>query len=270
MRRFLLCLTALLALAACGPLPHPFLHQERNPLIEDRKALSSIVVEPLDAVPGLTVELIKAFEQQDIPATTQSMGKTALRLKLVLYDKGFVSWSLKDIKGGLVGEGKLDMPSGKWTEAAKFDFSRQLAGDISLVLRGQDSGTQDVDNRPMVQLMPMRSPHDFDADGMNYAMSRALLHQGLLVGAKNPVAEVEGLVKITRPPPTLPSDQDILELIWVVRSPDGKELGRVAQGSPVDHMLLIGILGPLARTIAEAGAPGIAEVVRQKAVTKPQ
>jgi len=264
MRR-LACALFALTLAACGPVPHPFEHEAPNPLIEDRLALSALSLAPVDGLPGLEDALIHSFENEDIPASTQAPGPGGLWLNGTKTADGAVAWKLHDSQGGEAGEISTPLPSGPFNDLARRDLANRTATAIAHLLRGEDQTAQ-ADSRPHLILPPLKAPKDFDAEGLRHAIARALLREGFVTGdaAKDAVATIIGEVHITPPPANVKGGQDILEITWIVRSPDGKELGKVAQGNPVDHLLLTGYLGPLGRDIADAAAPGIAEVIHKK------
>ncbi|OIR07976.1 hypothetical protein GALL_98390 [mine drainage metagenome] len=261
MRRTLPSLALLAALAACGPVPHPFQHQAPNPLVQDRRALSALSIAPVPGLPGLAEEMVKTLELEDIPATTHAPGGGELRLSGRPLPSGVVAWSLTRPNGADAGAISTPIPPGHWSSATRHELAVRAAADISLCLRGPGSGDSDMERRPHVALAPLMAPQSFDADALYHAMDRALTRQQFLVGADHPVAVVQGLVRITPPPPAMKNGQDMLEVIWVVKTPEGRELGRVSQGNPVDPALLSGFLGPLGRDIADAAAPGIAEVL---------
>ncbi|HVI53272.1 MAG TPA: hypothetical protein VM661_18840 [Candidatus Sulfotelmatobacter sp.] len=254
MRKLALPALALL-LSACGPLPHPFEQDAPNALIEDRQALSTISIAPVEGAPGLDKALITGFETEDIPASTQPPGPGGLWLR-GSRNGGQITWTLEDAQGGMIGTVATAMPP-KATPA-------EIAAAVGHVLRGEDPNAV-ADERPHVVLAPLKAPKTFDAEGLRNALGRALLREGYAVGeAKGAAAVIQGEVHITPPPPSMTKGQDMLDIAWTIKAPDGKELGKVAQGNPVDHILLTGYLGPLGRAIAEAAAPGIAEVLHKQ------
>jgi len=260
---------ALLLLAACGPVPHPFEHETANPLVEDRRALSTLSVQPVGGLSGLDEAIIKAFEDEDVPAASHPPAAGGLWLRGTwLAGKG-VSWVLQDPKGAVVGEVLIPVPEGAFNDLARLQTAKASAKALAHILRGEDpkASEEDIDQRPRIALPPLKAPKDFDAEGLRRAAIAALLREGYVVSDAKGLPVVLCDIHITPPPAGMTNGQDLLELSWVVQSPDGKELGKVTQGNPVDHLLLTGYIGPLGRAIADSAAPGIAEVLRKQSAT---
>ena len=95
------------------------------------------------------------------------------------------------------------------------------------------------------------------------AMRRSLARIGI---ASAPAADeaalrVSGEVSIAGNE-SAPEGADVT-IAWRVTRPDGAEVGTVTQSNRVPAEILEGRWGPLARTVAQAGAPGIAQLVRR-------
>ena len=259
----------LLFLAACGPVPHPFEHEAANPLVEDRRALSTISVQPVGGLVGLDEAIIKAFEDEDVPAASHPPAPGGLWLRGTwLAGKG-VSWVLQDPKGTTVGEIVIPVPSGPFNDLARLQTAKASAKALAHILRGEDpkASDEEIDQRPRIALPPLKAPKDFDAEGLRRDAIIALLREGYVVSDAKGLPVVLCNIHITPPPAGMTNGQDLLELSWVVQSPDGKELGKVDQGNSVDPLLLTGYIGPLGRAIANSAAPGIVEVLRKQSAT---
>lgn len=267
-----IAILGLLLLAACGPVPHPFEHEKANPLVEDRRALSTLSVQPIGGLPGLDEAVIKAFEDEDVPAASHPPAPGGLWLRGTwLAGKG-VSWLLQDPKGTTVGEILIPVPAGPFNDLARLQTAKASAKALAHILRGEDPKAADevIDQRPRINLPPLKAPKGFDAEGLRRAAITALLREGYVVSDAKGLPVVLCDIHITPPPAGMTNGQDLLELNWIVQSPDGKELGKVAQGNSVDHLLLTGFIGPLGRAIADSAAPGIVEVLRKQSATAPK
>lgn len=151
-------------------------------------------------------------------------------------------------------------------DAAHRDGTAEAATRIIIrALRGDDSGTADLEAAPHVALRQVKAPPDFDGGSLARAMARALALQGLTIVSDHPSFLVDGNLQIG---PTR-AGQNLLTVDWTVRDAGGRELGTVSQGSPVAHERLQEAPRDLARDIADAGAGGIAEVIRKQADRPP-
>jgi|GEM_PF-1725296 hypothetical protein len=268
LKKSLLLLGLLSGLAACGPVPHPFEHEAKNPLVEDRRALSALSVQPVGGLPGLDTAMIKALDEgEDVPAASKPPAADGLWLRGTWVNGQGVNWKLMDQKGGITGETTVPVPDGPFNDLARLKLAKASAVAVAHLLRGEDPKASDeaVDLRPHISLPKFKTPKDFDADGLRQDAVAALERNGFVASDEKPMALVLCEVRVTPSPPSLKNGQDYLEVLWIVQSPDGKELGRVAQANPVDHLLLTGYIGPLGHAIADAAAPGIVEVLRKKA-----
>lgn len=256
----------LTVLAGCGPVPHPFEHETKNPLIEDRRALSVLSVQPVGGLPGLDAAVIKALdEDEDVPAVSGSPAAGGLWLRGAWLSGRGVNWTLLDQKGVSAGEVLVPVSSDPFTDQARVSLAKASAAAVARLLRGDEPEASGGADRSHVSMPKIKAPKEFDADSLRQDAVAALLRDGFVVSDENPLAVVQCEVRITAAPPTLKDGQDLLEIVWIVQSPDGRDLGRVTQANPVDHLLLSGYLGPLGHAIADAAAPGIVEVLRKKA-----
>ncbi|HLN24523.1 MAG TPA: hypothetical protein VK558_11115 [Patescibacteria group bacterium] len=247
-------------LAACGPLPHPFESEQSNALLADVRAMAPVKVLPLAELPGLDKEVAQALQNEEITASVEDGGPGALTLQGHVED-GAVLWHIADAAGKTVADSRQPLPPGKPDALARVTLARQSAAALSRALRGEGSGLSDLEARPHVALRRIKTPPTIDADSLTLTMSRALARQGIAISDDKPVMVVEGALRVLPGPK---GGQDVVEVDWRVSDATGKELGMVSQGGPVDHGLVIGNLGATGRDITNAGAEGVAEVIRQR------
>lgn len=250
----------LLLLTACGPLPHPFEHDAPNPLLDDHRAMAPLTVRPVAELPGLAEDLARALQAEEIAASTEDGGSAGRLLLTGAVEQGALRWRVAGADGKPLVEASQPLPAGKVDAATRPGIARQGAALLSRALRGEDSGLSDLEARPHVALRPVKVPPSVDADSLTGAMRQALAQRGLTVTDDAPRVVVEGHMRVS--PGS--GGQDVVELDWVVRDAAGRELGTVSQGSPVAHAQTIGNLGALGHDIANAGAEGVAEVIRQR------
>ncbi|PKU23933.1 hypothetical protein CWS72_13740 [Telmatospirillum siberiense] len=256
--------------AACGPLPRPFAHEKVNALVSDQRALAPLAVRRIDGAPGLAEALIQTLNQEDIAASPESAGDGFLSLSgKIRSENGTVQliWQIIDGDGRMIGEFRQPLPPGSIDPARNPQFVQSATRAVIHALRGDDSGTRDLEAAPKVAVWTVKAPADFDGDALSRAMARALGLKGLAVVSGQAAFVVTGLLRIG---PTT-GGQAMVSIDWTVRDAKGHDLGTVSQSSPVAQERLLGPLAALLRDIAEAGADGIAEVIRsQRPQTPPE
>ena len=251
-----------LALVGCGPIPHPFETGRINPLLVSNRALVPLAVPPVPGADGLAEAMAAALAGEEIAASTDEMPTGFLLLRGTIETTSAVRavlWQVLAPDGSLIGQSRQPLPTWPIREAGRRASVAAAARAVATLLLGDDSGVSDLDARPHIAVRPIQAAASFDRDGLARALADALSRQGLAVSSDEPKLFVDGMVHIN--PAT--GGQDQIDIDWVVRDVAGRELGTVSQSNKVAHDLLIGQLGPLAREIADAGAGGVAEVVRQ-------
>ncbi len=217
---------------------------------------------PIEGLPGLAEAMVTAFDGQDIAATTEAGESRFLKLKGHIEGSDqarTLVWRIASAKGKTIGEIRLPLPPGRYDRADGGVLAAASAPAVAALLRGRDSGVGDLAVRTQVRLHPVSVPPGFDGASLTHAMARALARQGLAVDGPAPAFDIEGKLRITPGA----NDRDLVEVEWTVRDTAGKELGTVSQGSPVPRETLLGQVAILSRQIADAGAEGVAEVVRK-------
>jgi len=255
--RFTLALMMALAAltAACGPVPHPFWHHEDNELVDDRRVTASVRILPVPKFPGLAEAVVKELAKQDVLATTGDAGRRTLYLRGGIEGANLV-WRLATPEGKELGALAQAVPPGVSVAALA-----QEAAPVVVQLLTAEGGRSQPGLRARVALSPMQGPPGIDTRALSQAMADALAARGVAAGGDSPLAIVAGEVRIL--PGTGPND--VVQVDWTVRDPGGRTLGTVSQGSPVARTSLAGPLDQLARDIAGAAAPGVIQVIRQRA-----
>ena len=266
-RRAIVCLLVPLLASACGPLPRPFQAPEANPLLDDTRAMQALSVQTVEGWPGLAEDLAAALRDEDMIAVTtedKSPVGPVSRIAGTLEGES-LRLQIQGPDGQSLGEGQVVLAQGSRNDGAVRQRAAHAAAEaIARLLRGDDSGVSDVASRPRVVVRLVQAQPSIDSHGLTAAMRQSLIRQGLAVVETDPLAVVEGVLRVTPQGATMA----VVDIEWTVRDSTGNELGVVSQGSPVDRSQVLGNFGSLGREIAEAGSEGVAEVVRKQAIAR--
>jgi hypothetical protein len=252
-RAALFCI-ATTALAACGPVPHPFSAHKDNPLLDDRRVTAAVQVAPVREFPGLDEALVKELARHDVLASTHEAGHRTVHLHGGI-ENGNLVWRLNDPDQHELGVLSQAIAAGEPPPALAHD-----AAPIVIQLLTAGGIGPDDPTRPHIAVLPVRGPNGTDTRPLSQAMADALAAEGIALGGEHPVASVEGVMEVL----TASGGEPLVEVDWTVRDAKGRSLGTVSQGSPVSRDTLAGPLTDLGRDIATAASPGVVEVLRKK------
>ena len=268
-----LALVLCLALAACGDLPRPFQPAEKSLQAWSAPgdiAWGSILVLPIAGLPQpqsaeLADEVVAALQVRDVPASTYAGGRASIVLA------GQVSAVTRKLRWTLVTPDgatalRFEDPS---LDAARID---ETAPDLAAIATRAARRITDALEPPIAEderarpALPvvLQAVHGAPGDG-GIALARAMRHSLARIGVK--VADdgrddshvILGRVSVARDDAA--SDDAALTIAWDVLQPDGTRLGTVTQSNRVSAAQLTGAWGALARIVARAGAPGIAQLL---------
>lgn len=243
--------------AGCGTAPMPLTHHaSANALVDDRRITSAVVISPVAAYPGLAEAVVGELARQDVLASTRAGAARFVRVQGGI-ENGNLVWRLTTPDRKELGVVAQAVPAG----ANVALLAQDAAPLITKLLTSDAAAPQTAQHRRHVAVGMVRAPPGIDGRSLSRAMADALVAQGVMVGNDNVAVAVEGEMRVF--PGT--GNQDVVQIDWTVRDTKGASLGTVSQGSPVDRTLLAGPMGDLARDIADAGAPGVVEVIRRKA-----
>lgn len=256
MRRLLLLLAMNLALAACGELPRPFVHDSGDePALAAPVAMRPIQVAEVPGQPGLAEAMVAALGEQDIPASLTEGGDRFLRLN-GQASSGRVLWVLAGADGKKMGETVQSLPA----RPGSFDQVASASAEaIGALVRGEDLGGADLAARPRVVVDEVTANGGLDGALLKRSLVLALQQKGLAVTDKANL-HVSGGVRIT---PGM-AGHDLVEVSWIVNDDQGKEIGRVNQGNSVLRDEITSLGTRMTHQIAEGGAEGVAQLVRIK------
>jgi hypothetical protein len=276
MRR-LLPLLLLLPLGACQPLPHPLTAEmpARNaPLVPPDSA--DIVVAPVSgAPPALAAALAAALRDAEIPATTLGSGNKASDHLLAsaafrpLATGGTavtLSWELRAANGRLPGSGSAE------GEAADAAWRRGDAAAARALADQAAPAIVRLVEAPAPRAVALAEPL-LEVDAVSGApgdggqtLSRAMAYA--LNRAHVPLVEKSGDKKsfvLTGKVELSPAKagQQRVKVSWILRRPNGAELGRIDQQNDVPAGSLDGPWGDIAFAVANAAAPGVAALIEK-------
>ena len=268
-----LVLALCVALAACGDLPRPFQPAEKSLQAWSAPgdvAWGSVLVLPIAGLPqpqaaALADEVVGALQVRDVPASTHAGGRGSILLA------GRVSVVTRKLRWVLVkpgGETALRFEEPLLDAARLDETAPDLAAIASRAARRIAAALEppiieDERARPAVPVV-LEGVRGAPGDG-RIALARAMRHSLARIGVA--VADdrrddshlILGRVSVAQE--NAAADDAALTIAWDVVQPDGTRLGTVTQSNRVSAAQLTGAWGALAKIVARAGAPGIAQLL---------
>jgi hypothetical protein len=284
--RFPLIAIALLALAACQPIPHPF--EDSGPPLDPSLMTppdsAGIVVLPVSGAPGTTSHdladaMASALQDNDIPAGTSARNRGSYVLQGKASAKGMpdgkmhvtIAWEMRGPDGAVTGqqEASTVMTASAWQDGG--------AGITNLVTPAAPELARLIESKvppPIVGSDPLIAVHHATGapgDGgqaLATAMSAAL-HQAQISLADFPGAVPNYVVDVavTVTPPV--SGKQKVSIAWTLRRADGDQIGEVKQENAVTAGSLDKVWGLTAYDAANAAAAGITALIDQAKRTTP-
>ena len=273
--QYALLLLLAVALAACGNLPQPFQPAAKSTRVwvgAGPANWGSILVRPIEGLPAplsaaLAGKVVEALHARAILASAHaaSRGSIALEGKLSVVS-GRLRWALVAPGGEILHRFDAPRPGGASRrrstvpdlDAAAARAARQIAA--ALDEHGHDSGG--ASTRADVVLDAVRGAPGDGGTALAHAMRDSLARSGFSVAHSPDEAAllVEGRVSVA--PSDITAGGATVAIAWTVLRPDGTRIGTVTQSNHVSAARLAGPWGLLAETVASAGAPGIAQLLR--------
>ena len=262
-------------LAACGDLPHPFQPADKSTKAWSRPgdvAWGSILVPPIRGLPAaqsaaLMDEVVEALHLRDVPASTRTAGRGSIVLAgNIARVSGKLRWTLVTPDGETVLRFDEPIAGVSSDDAGALDLAAiaaRAARRVSAALKLP--ATDDTKTAPRVPVV-LETVRGAPGDG-GIALARAMRHSLARIGvsiADAPGKEslsILGRVSVARGD-TAASGATVT-IAWDVFLPDGRRLGTVSQSNRVAAEQLTGTWGVLPKAVARAGAPGIAQLLRQ-------
>ena len=279
MRRRIALALALLLLAGCQPLPHPFEDDRpaaRAPIMtlpdSDTVLVSPVAGLAPDVRQKLAHATAEALQAHEILASDESGNRGSLNLlgTAGAGERGVkVDWRLIDPAGRIVGNATssagVSLESINRGDAAAIKALATASADAVARLLQEDapvSAAVPARNFRQVQVFPVSGAPGDGKQALTAAMTAALKQAKLTVvpGERGGEAlAVVGTVKIDRPQ----NGRQHVSITWALLEPDGKQLGVVTQENAVPQGSLDGRWGEVANAVALAAAPGILALIEK-------
>jgi hypothetical protein len=270
-------IAAVVLLAACQPLPHPF---------DDARALPPpAALQPPDSVgvlvqpaPGdsarfgaaLADALAKSLRAADVPASTASGNRGSFRLETAADDETgaagaarvSVRWTLRDAGGAVRGSGEArrDVARATWpagSDAVAQSIADEAAPQIAKLMAGDappPSGTAPA----LVALAGVSGAPGDGGSALASAIGAALGRAGVTLGAEGAPSRyaLRCEVAVAKADP----GHELVTVRWILAA-GGHPLGQVSQQNTVPAGSLDHAWGDVAYAVAASAASGIAELI---------
>jgi hypothetical protein len=267
-------IAALLALAACQPLPQPFHHDESeaNPLITLRDG-PGVALRPIDGLDlvlsdEITSEVVRAFAAQDVPASAVAENRASFHL----LGKGSVrdvpggkhaleiEWQLADAAGTVLEQHKQQVAFIPGVE--RQEGFVQLAQ--SLVARIMPKIAEPIPRSALPEAVLVFGIAGAPGDGGNSlkrAIEYVLTKNGvpLAQASEDNILVVAGAIEMGKPQ----AGTQTITIRWTLHGPDGTEIGAVTQSNKVPAGSLDHAWGETAFLVAEAAYDGIGALLQR-------
>ena len=267
------------ALAACGDLPQPFKPAEKSTqtwagtgIEAGLDAWGSVLVRPVTGLPPplaarLAAETVDALLAREMPASERSASRASVTLGgRIGVAGGALHWRLAAPGGETVARFDEPRPRRGWGAATAPEIeavAARAADRVEAALAPPRVASAGARKLAPAVVEEVRGAPGEGGPALARAMRRSLARIGIAPAPAGDEAalRVSGAVSIAGND-RAPEGADVT-IAWRVVRPDGGEVGTVTQSNRVPAESLEGRWEALARTIARAGAPGIAELVRR-------
>lgn len=276
----LVVFVALLLLAACQPLPHPFaddMPPPNSPILTPPDSVG-ILVEPVAGAPepaahDLAAAMALALQKEDVPASTQARNRGSYRLsgKASASDTGgktlqiVVLWQMMAPDGRTLSsqESRQLLAEADWQQGGKAvtELARQSAPTLAKVVQ-TTAPSPLLGSDPLIAVQPVTGAPGDGSRSLARAMADALKRANLALAEKpedKPTFLVQGKVDLG---PAAGGKQPI-KISWTLRRVDGGQVGEVKQENAIAAGSLDGAWGLTAYDVANAAAPGIAALIAE-------
>ncbi len=278
----LAALGALLLLAGCQPLPHPFAHDVPHPSAATEiltppdsvgVIVESVAGAPEPAAHDLAEAMATALQKQDVPASTSVGNRDSFRLSGHATAKPVgnsdvlvtVSWELREASGLTRSrqDAALTLPVNVWHHGG--GALAVLASQSAPFFAKSVESTGPAPSADSDMVVAVRSVTGAPGDGgqsLTRAMADALrrAHVALVETPEDKAGLVlEGAVDVT---PASGGTQQV-KIAWSLLRANGARVGEVKQQNAVPAGSLDGPWGLTAYNAANAAAPGIAALITE-------
>jgi hypothetical protein len=262
---------ALLALAACQPIPHPFDDARALPppsSLTPPDSVGILVLPPKGAAAPfagkLAEALAKALRDEDVPASTDAENRGSYRLETAQDatsgpGRTSVHWTLVSAKGTVVGSGSADAVDTA-DDAIALSLAKKAAPAVADLVMG-DAPIPTANVAVLVALAGVSGAPGDGGTALARAISVALGRAGVTLGAQGAHARFALNCQVDVVPAA--GGKQLVTIHWVLAIAGGKELGRVNQQNTVPAGSLEHAWGEVAYDVAGAAAPSIAGLLER-------
>lgn len=278
---FLLLIASLaFVVGGCGQLPKPFKAEAgqgaESPLVALQESVGIIVAPVTGAPPGVAGPLAEimagALRQANIPATTGSAIKSAFLLEgesaftPTSGDDGIVSvaWTVTDGAGEIVEQltTRRALSVSAWQSGARVHLNvivDDAAPRIAARFEGnKPHAAQTV--RPTIGVVAVEGAPGDGNQALKSAFEAVLKNAGIPLAEDPNLAAIQmfGKVKVS------PGSEDLenIEIDWVLRRPDGSEIGALKQRNTIKNGTASATWGPLAYDVTFAMIDSVADILQ--------
>lgn len=265
---------ALLA-ASCQPLPHPFAEDVPPPqsaVLRPRDS-AGVVVAPVSGAPAMAEAIAAALRDAEIPASITGDGnKGSYRLFAATSEQPLdggrssviLAWELHTANGKRVGQGTTDAEAPGnalrlGDEAIARDIAAKAAPAIARLVQDDPPKAVAV-QEPLLAVRAVTGAPGDGGSALTRAMDVALRRVHVAMAEKAEDREAFVLTgKVELSPPAAGRQQ--VKVRWALLGADGREIGRIDQENAVSAGSLDGPWGDIAYAVANAAAPGVAQLI---------
>jgi hypothetical protein len=265
-----------LPVVACQPLPHPFADEAPPPQPPDS---TGVVVAPVaDVTTTLALPLAEAMaaalRDAEIPASTAGHGNKGSYHLIAAerekpHDNGqssiVIAWELRRANGQPLGHGtaETEVPSAPWAEGNAETLravAAKAAPAIAQLMQGEPPKAAAVPELRLAVQPVTGAPGD-GGHALTRAMDFALRQVHIAIAEKQDDGSLVLTGKVEMSPPAAGTQQ--VKVSWALLRPDGSKIGEISQENAVPAHSLDGNWGEIALAVANAAAPGVAQLVER-------
>jgi hypothetical protein len=237
---------------------------------------AGVVVAPVAGAPSLAEAIASALRDAEIPASTVGEGnKGSYHLFAATSEQPqdggrssvIVAWELHAAGGKRIGQGTTDVeaPSDAWRqgdETLARNVANKAAPAIAKLVQDEPPKAVAV-AEPLLAVRTVSGAPGDGARALPRAMDFALRRVHVAIAEKPDDRESFVLTgKVQLSPPA--SGRQQVKVSWaLLRAADGSEIGEISQENAVPAGSLDGPWGDIAFAVANAAAPGVAQLLRQ-------
>jgi uncharacterized lipoprotein YmbA len=274
-----LWLLAFLFLAACNSPPLPIMGRSPPPVALSPPDSAGIYVLPTENAPSpaaaaLAAAMAAALQKANIPASARASNRGSYRLQSIVTvtpgtdgrESISVMWNLHNAAGKLLGStpSRLDVINDAW-QRGDDKLATALAAPAAPAIAQLVQTDLPLPQGQLMPVVALRTVTGAPGDG-DRALTRAMgiaLQRSNLALATTP-ADKEDFIVTGTVEVALPAGQkQQVKVTWVLRRPDGSEVGRVKQENSVPMGSLDGAWGGVAYAVTDAAAPGVRRLIEE-------